>query len=106
MIPQAIAPHTKAPTMLVPPIATRTASATSTHTTPDRVPNKVFWRPGTPPPAAKKQPRATTPAQTDRFKRAVLLTQTQTATKSPTKSARAVLAFIGCLHGGWTSDTK
>ena len=54
----------------------------------------AFCSPGTLPPAAKKHPRATTPAHSDTCSRATSASHAQSAITSPSISARTVMVFI------------
>src|SRR3989449_7780579 len=94
MMADAVVPRITAATTLPPPIAPRTAWATSTHTTPLSAATLALCRPGTPPPAAKKHPRATRPAHSDTCSRATSASHPQSAITSPSISARAVIVFI------------
>src|SRR5882762_3323194 len=62
------APRTSACTRSWFPSARATPCARMAQTTPEIVAATVFWRPGTPPPAASEHPRATITGHNDRFR--------------------------------------
>jgi hypothetical protein len=96
-IPSTAAPRTSASTTSRRPNAVLTVCASSAQTTPDAVPATVFWRPATPPPAARKHPRATITGHSDRGTFASSEISVHTATTPARLNPRAVIAFIACL---------